>query len=80
MSESHHGLVGTGTVNRDQVWAALAEIDYGGKLALESFAAINPDIAATTCLWRPTIEPPEVLARDGLAFLREGVRRAGSGT
>lgn len=77
MSESHRGLVGTGTVNWDQIWAALAEVDYRGTLVLESFAAINPDIAAATCLWRPPTEPPEVLAREGLAFLREGARKHG---
>lgn len=77
MSESHRGLVGTGTVNWEQLWAALAEIDYRGKLVLESFAAINEDLAAATCLWRPPDEPPEVLAREGLAFLREGARRHG---
>jgi len=74
MSESHRGLVGTGTVNWTQVWEALAEINFDGHLVLESFAAINPDLAAATCLWRPTNEPPEVLARDGLAFLKQGIQ------
>ena len=77
MSESHRGLVGTGTVDWDEVWIALAETGYDGRLVLESFAAINPDLAAATCLWRPTNQPPEVLAREGLAFLRKGAERAG---
>lgn len=77
MSESHRGLVGTGTVAWDEVWSTLARIGYRGRLVLESFSAINPDLAAATCLWRPPNQPPEVLARDGLAFLREGARRAG---
>lgn len=77
MSESHRGLVGTGTVDWDEVWSGLANIDYQGRLVLESFAAINPDLAAATCLWRPPNQPPEVLARDGLAFLRQGAARAG---
>lgn len=77
MSESHRGLVGTGTVDWDEVWTALAGIDYQGRLVLESFAAINPDLAAATCLWRPPNQPPEVLAREGLAFLRKGAAKAG---
>lgn len=77
MSESHRGLVGSGTVAWDEVWSALAEIDYRGRLVLESFAAINPDLRAATCLWRPPNQPPGVLARDGLAFLRAGARAAG---
>jgi D-psicose/D-tagatose/L-ribulose 3-epimerase len=77
MSESHRGLVGSGTVAWDEIWRALAEIDYRGRLVLESFSAINPDLAAATCLWRPPNQPPEVLAGEGLAFLRDGARRAG---
>jgi len=77
MSESHRGLVGSGTVDWDEIWRALADIGYDGRLVLESFAAINPDLAAATCLWRPPNQPPDVLAREGLAFLRAGARRAG---
>lgn len=77
MSESHRGLVGTGTVDWDAIWRALAEIDYRGALVLESFAAINDDLRAATCLWRPPLEPPEILAREGIAFLRDGARRHG---
>lgn len=77
MSESHRGLVGTGTVQWDDVWRALAKIEFKGSLVLESFAAINPDLAAATCLWRPTNHPADVLARDGLAFLKSGAAKHG---
>ena len=53
MSESHRGLVGSGTVNWGEVWRGLAAINFDGYLTLESFAAINPDLQAATCLWRP---------------------------
>ena len=75
MSESHRGLVGTGTVNWDEVFRGLKDANFSGSLVLESFAAINPDIAAATCLWRPTNQPPEVLATRGLAFLKEGAKK-----
>lgn len=77
MSESHRGLVGSGTVNWNEVFGSLADAGYKGPLVLESFAAINPDLVAATCLWRPPNYPPGVLAREGLKFLREGAARAG---
>jgi D-psicose/D-tagatose/L-ribulose 3-epimerase len=77
MSESHRGLVGSGTVNWEQVWRGLAEIKFAGTLTLESFAAINPDLAAATCLWRPPRQSSETIARDGLEFLKAGAAQAG---
>lgn len=77
MSESHRGLVGTGTVNWDEVWRGLKDAKFTGKLVLESFAAINPDLAAATCLWRPPNESPAVLATQGLEFLKAGVKTYG---
>lgn len=77
MSESHRGLVGSGTVNWDQIWQALGEINFNGNLVLESFAAINPDLAAATCLWRPPNESSDTLSAEGLRFLKEGATFAG---
>ncbi|HEX2619433.1 MAG TPA: sugar phosphate isomerase/epimerase family protein [Phototrophicaceae bacterium] len=77
MSESHRGLVGTGTVIWDQVWRGLKDANFTGKLVLESFAAINPELAAATCLWRPPNQGPEILAREGLKFLKAGVEKYG---
>lgn len=77
MSESHRGRVGSGTVNWDEVFAGLVAANYTGPLVLESFAAINPDLAAATCLWRPPKDPPGVLAEKGLRFLRERANTAG---
>lgn len=76
MSESHRGLVGSGTVIWDDVFRGLADADYQGPLVLESFAAINPDLQAATKLWRPPNQPPGALAQKGLAFLKEGARKA----
>lgn len=77
MSESHRGLVGSGTINWDEVWRGLAEVEFDGFLTLESFAAINPDLAAATCLWRPPNEPSSVIATDGLKFLKDGALKYG---
>ncbi len=75
MSESHRGLVGTGTVNWDEVWRGLKDANFTGKLVLESFAAINPELAAATCLWRPPNEGPAVLATQGIEFLKQGAAK-----
>jgi len=77
MSESHRGLVGSGTVNWHEVFQGLADANYKGPLVLESFAAINPDLIAATCLWRPPNRPSEVLASEGLRFLREKAEQYG---
>ncbi len=77
MSESHRGLVGSGTVIWDQVFQGLKDAHYRGPLVLESFAAINPDLVAATCLWRPPNAAPGVLATEGLKFLRAGAQRVG---
>ncbi|WP_309572762.1 sugar phosphate isomerase/epimerase family protein [Deinococcus sp.] len=77
MSESHRGLVGTGTVPWEDVWQGLADIEFSGYLTLESFAAPNPELAAATCIWKPPRHTGQELAQGGLAFLREGATRHG---
>jgi D-psicose/D-tagatose/L-ribulose 3-epimerase len=77
MSESHRGLVGSGTVNWAQVWEGLRDAHFTGTLTLESFAAINPDLAAATCLWRPPRQSSDQIAREGLAFLKAGAAQYG---
>ncbi len=70
MSESHRGMVGTGTVDWEQVFQALKDANFNGYLALESFAAINPDIQAATCMWRAPKHSGAELAAGGVAYLR----------
>lgn len=77
MSESHRGLLGTGTIDWEDVWRGLAAIQFKGSLVLESFAAINPDLTAATCLWRPPRQTGQVLARESLQFLKQGIAAHG---
>jgi D-psicose/D-tagatose/L-ribulose 3-epimerase len=77
MSESHRGLVGSGNVNWGEIWRGLTAIQFNGTLTLESFAAINPDLTAATCLWRPPRQSSGQIAEDGLAFLKAGAAAAG---
>jgi D-psicose/D-tagatose/L-ribulose 3-epimerase len=77
LSESDRGTPGTGNVRWEDVFAGLAAIGYRGDLVMESFAAVNPDIARATCMWRQVAPSSEVLIRDGLSFLREHAARHG---
>ena len=70
LSESHRGLIGTGTVNWAEVFKGLAAADYSGPLVLKSFSANNPDLIAAIRLWHLAEESPEFLATEGLKFLR----------
>ena len=70
LSESDRGTPGTGNVRWDDVFAALRDIGYRGRLAMESFVAVNDAIIGATAIWRPVVDDPDVLIRDGLAFLR----------
>lgn len=77
MSENHRGLLGTGTVNWDEVFRGLADANYKGPMVVKSFPAVNPDLAAAIKLWRPPTQPSEFLAREGLKFLREYAKKYG---
>ncbi len=79
LSESHRGTPGTGTVDWDDVFAGLKEIDFTGALVMESFVRLNPDIARATCMWRDIVKDPEALIRDGVAFLTAKAREYGLG-
>jgi len=70
LSESDRGVPGQGNVHWDDLFAGLAAINYRGPLVLESFAAINPDLAAATRMWRMPPYTSDELARKGLEFLR----------
>jgi D-psicose/D-tagatose/L-ribulose 3-epimerase len=70
LSESDRGIPGTGNVHWDEVFRGLKAIGYQGPLVMESFAAINPDLAGATALWRDVVGDPQRLITGGLAFLR----------
>lgn len=77
MSESHRGLIGTGTVNWEELFNGLADAKYTGPLVLESFSANNPDLIAAIRLWRPPQQTPDFLAREGLKFLKSWSQKVG---
>jgi D-psicose/D-tagatose/L-ribulose 3-epimerase len=70
LSESDRGTPGAGNVHWDDVFAGLQAIGYDGRLAMESFVAVNEDIIGATAIWRDIVGDPDTLIRDGLAFLQ----------
>ncbi len=79
MSENHRGLLGSGTVNWDEVFRGLVDANYKGPFVVKSFPAVNPELAAAIKLWRPPTQSSEFLAREGLKFLREHAEKHGIG-
>ncbi len=75
MSESDRGVPGTGTVDWNDVFRGLAEAKFKGKLVVESFVTLPPEIAKALSVWRPVAKDrQDVLAR-GVPFLK-GMARA----
>ncbi len=70
-NENDRGTPGTGHVAWQEVAAALKKINYSGALVIESFSTEVKEIARAAAIWRPPAPSPEILAREGLAFLRQ---------
>ena len=54
IGESHRGYLGTGTVDFDNFFKALARIDFQGPIVFESFssAVVAPDLSRMLGIWR----------------------------
>ena len=70
MSESDRGVPGTGTIDWNDVYRALAESGFKGKLVVESFVALPPEIAGALCVWRPVAKDRHEVLAKGVPFLR----------
>ena len=75
LSESDRGVPGKGTCDWDEIYAALAAIDFKGGLAMESFMNMPPEIAFGLSVWRPVAESTEEVIGEGLPFLRGKARQ-----
>ena len=77
LCENDRGIPGTGLVDWEELFGALARIGYAGYAGLESFVDVSEDMVAGTCVWRDLAPSGDVLVRDGTAFLRNLARRHG---
>ncbi len=70
-NENDRGTPGSGHVAWREIAAALKKVKYDGALVIESFSTEVKEIARAAAVWRPLAASPEILAKDGLAFLRK---------
>jgi D-psicose/D-tagatose/L-ribulose 3-epimerase len=82
VGESHRGAPGTGTIDFDELFGALAAIGYDGTVTFESFssAVVHRDLSSTLCIWRDLWEDGMALAAGARSFMVDGLRRAGLAT
>jgi D-psicose/D-tagatose/L-ribulose 3-epimerase len=67
---SDRGAPGADHIAWEAIAAALRDVNYDGALVIESFTPDNQTIARAAAIWRPLAESQDVLASEGLAFLR----------
>lgn len=81
IGESHRGELGTGNIDFDAFFAALAAVKYEGVITFESFssAIINPSLSNTLAIWRNTWTDNRKLARDARAFIAHHIEKAWGG-
>jgi len=70
LSESHRGTPGTGRVDWEAIYRALASVDYSGLVGMESFCEVSGAMAAATCMWRKMANSSDELLTKGLSFLK----------
>ena len=70
ISENDRGTPGDGHVDFDEVFSALAQINYPGWLTIEAFSRNDPDFANSIGVWREYSKPWDI-AEKGLAFIKE---------
>lgn len=73
ISENDRGVPGTGHVAWDVIFNALNAIDYNGWLTIEAFGDSLPNLIASTKIWRPLFDSEELVATEGLAFMKRKV-------
>jgi len=77
IGESNRGYLGEGTIDFDEVFGALADINYIGPMTFESFssAVVDPQLSNTLAVWRNLWSDGMDLATKALAFMSEGMER-----
>lgn len=75
--ENDRGIPGSGLVNWDDIFRALADIDYQGYAALESFVDLTDNM--NTWVWRQLAPDGDTLLREGVAFIRKKQQEYGLG-
>jgi D-psicose/D-tagatose/L-ribulose 3-epimerase len=75
LCENDRGIPGTGQVDWDGIFRALAEIGYTGNAALESFVDVTDNMS--TWVWRQLAPDGDTLLKEGSDFIRRKQREYG---
>jgi D-psicose/D-tagatose/L-ribulose 3-epimerase len=70
-NENDRGIPGSGHVAWNEVAAALKKVNYSGAMVIESFTTQVKEIARAAAIWRPPAPDQDMLATEGMAFLRK---------
>ena len=75
IGESHRGYLGSGSVDFDSFFRALARVGYDGPVVFESFssAVVTPDLSSKLGIWRNLWTDGEDLGRHANSFIRNHV-------
>jgi len=78
VNESHRGYMGTGTIDFDALFLALAQHSYQGVITFEAFSAGigDPGLNADLAVWRELWNDPADLAVHAREFMTDSVERA----
>jgi D-psicose/D-tagatose/L-ribulose 3-epimerase len=78
IGESNRGYLGQGTIDFDEVFGALADIDYSGPMTFESFssAVVDPQLSTTLAVWRNLWSDSMDLATHAREFIATGMEQA----
>lgn len=76
IGESHRGYLGSGTVDFDSTFRALAHIGYDGPVVFESFssAVVDPQLSSMLAIWRNLWDDGDDLAAHANRFIRDRIR------
>jgi len=75
ITESNRGMPGEGTVNWEELFLALKEINFEGNLVLENFSSSVPGMQSAVSLWQKSPHNAEALALGSLKFLQKSLRQ-----
>jgi D-psicose/D-tagatose/L-ribulose 3-epimerase len=78
IGESHRGYLGTGTIDFETFFKALAKIDYQGVVTFESFSStvVSDELSNALAIWRNLWGDGMDLAVHSRQFMADGIRAA----
>jgi D-psicose/D-tagatose/L-ribulose 3-epimerase len=81
IGESHRGYLGTGTIDFQTFFKALATIDYQGVVTFESFSStvVSDELSNALAVWRNLWGDGMDLAKHARQFMADGIRAARGG-